>query len=136
VVVGAAGEAPHPVGVAGAAAQHDRGQVGVDARGEPVGRLHPVEEGQPAAVLEPEVQHDQGRLANLDRPQRLTGAGGARDPESVRRQVLGQEPMRRLVVLHHQNQALLVHTRKKDRGAEPRPGGGDLGECRSLHRDG
>jgi hypothetical protein len=41
-VVGAAGEAAHPIGLAGAAAQHDHGQVGIDPRRQPVRRAHAV----------------------------------------------------------------------------------------------
>jgi hypothetical protein len=57
VVVRSAGEAPHPVGVARPAAQHDHWYVGIDARREPVRGSDAVEQGEAAAVVEQEVEH-------------------------------------------------------------------------------
>jgi hypothetical protein len=59
VIVGPAGEAAHPVGVAGPSAEDDHRQVRVDARGEPVGGADAVEQGQAIPVLQGEIEHDQ-----------------------------------------------------------------------------
>ena len=107
MIVGPAGEAAHPVGVAGPSAQHDHGQLRIDARGESVGRAHPVEHLEAAPVLQPEVKHHERRLAHLDRPQALPHAAGADRREPVRGQVLQQEGARDLVVLDDQHTALL-----------------------------
>jgi hypothetical protein len=64
---GSAREAPYAVRVPGSPAQHDHREVGVDARREAVGVPNPVEQRQPAAVVEDEVEHHQRRLAHLDR---------------------------------------------------------------------
>jgi hypothetical protein len=121
VVVGSPVEAPHPVRVAGAAGEDDHGRVGVDPRREPIGCPHAAEERQAAAVVEREVEHHERGLAHLDRAQRLPGAAGPGDPEAVRGQVVEQERARGLVVLDHQDQGLLVHTRRKHCAGESRP---------------
>jgi hypothetical protein len=96
-------------------------RVGVDPRGQAVGRTHAVEHVEPAAAVEAKVEQDERRLAGLDGPQRLGRARRASHTEPVGRQVLGQERASRLVVLHHQDQALFVHTEEKDRRGESRP---------------
>ena len=88
MIVGAADEAAHPVGVAGAPAQNDHGQIGIDARGEPIGRAHSIQQHESVPVLEAEVQHDQRRLAHLDRPQALRHAAGANRRKTIRGQIL------------------------------------------------
>jgi hypothetical protein len=88
MIVGSAGEAPHPIGVARPAAQHDHRHVGVDARCEPVGRPHPIEKNEPAPVLEREIEHYEHRLAHLDGPQALRHAGRPTHPEAVRCEVV------------------------------------------------
>ena len=121
VVVGPAREAANPVGVAGAAAQHDHREVGVDRR---PGRRRRARgrAGEAAAVREAQVEHHQRRLAHLDGPQALPrpGAGHA---EAVGGEVVEQEGPRGLVVLDHQDQALLVLTlRRRPEKDETRPG--------------
>ena len=90
-----------------------------DAR--PSADPHPVEHVEAAAALQPQIEHNKRGLAHLDRPQRLACPARPGDPKTIRGQVVEQKRTGRLVVLHHQNQALLFHTRKKDREAESRP---------------
>jgi hypothetical protein len=51
MIIGSALEAAHAVGLAGAAGQHYHRQIGVDARGLPVGGSHAVEHVQAAGCL-------------------------------------------------------------------------------------
>ena len=80
-----------PVGLARTAGEHDDRQLGVEAGGQAVGAAQAIEQRQPAAVLEAEVEHHQRRLPNLDRPQSLPHAAGPGDPEAVSGQVVEQE---------------------------------------------
>jgi hypothetical protein len=101
--------------------ENNHRQVGIDPGRQPIGVPHPVEPVQPAAALEREVQHHQVRPPHLDPADPLPRARRSRHPKAVRGEVLDQEPARRLV-LHHENQPLLVHTRKKDSERGSRPG--------------
>ena len=105
VIVGPAGEAAHAIGVTAPAAQDDHRQVGVDTRREPVGGPDPVEQTEPVAVLEQEVEHYQRGLAHLDRPQALPRPARAGDPKAVGGQVVEQEGTRGVVVLDDEHQA-------------------------------
>jgi hypothetical protein len=109
MVVSPAGEAAHPVGLAGAAGEDDDRELGVDSRRQTVGRPDAVEQVEAAAVLEQEVEHDERGLAHLDRPQTLAHPARAGDAEAVGGEIVEQEGARRVVVLHHKDQALLVH---------------------------
>jgi hypothetical protein len=118
MIVSSAGEAADAIGVSRSSAQHDHRQVGIDPGREP------VEQRQAAAVVEDQVQHHERGLAHLDRPQALPRPARPGDGEAVRGQVVEQEGARQLIVLHDQDQALLVHTREKECGGESRPGVG------------
>ena len=109
MVVRAASKAPHPVGLSHAAAQDDHRKVRVDPGGQPVGVADAVEQLQPTAALEREVEHHEARLPHLDGPHPLPRTRRSRHAEPVRGEVLEQEGARRLVVLHNQDQPLLVH---------------------------
>jgi hypothetical protein len=80
-----------------------------------------VEHVEAAATREPQIEQNGRRLANLDRPQRLTGTGRAGHPDPVRRQILGQKAAGRLVVLNNQDQALLVYTARRTAGENLAP---------------
>jgi hypothetical protein len=111
VVVGAAREAPDRVGLGDPAGRQDHRQVRIDSRGETVGVAHAVDHLQAAAVLERKVEQDEARSSHLDRTNALPGARRASDSEAIGGEVLEQECPRRIVVLDHQDEALLVHAR-------------------------
>ena len=127
MVVRAALEAAHAIGLAGPPGQDDHREIGIDASGEPVGRAHAIEHVQAASALEAQVEQHQAGAAHLDRAQPLGGARRARHPEAVGGQIVGQKALRRLVVLDDQDQpvALLVHARVKDCEDESRPAGSE-----------
>jgi hypothetical protein len=94
VIVRSAGEAPHPVRLARSTGEDDHGKIRVETGRQAVRGAH-------------------SGLADLDRPQRLARHARSGHPKPLRGQVVEQERSGRLVVLHHQDQALLVHTRKR-----------------------
>ena len=59
--------------------------------------------------VEPQIEHNKRGLADLDRPQRLPRPGGTHHAEAVGSEVVEQKGTREVVVLHHQDQALLLH---------------------------
>jgi len=124
VVVRAAGEAAHAVGLAGTSGDDDDREGGVDARGEPVGAADPVEQGEAAAVLEHEVEDDEVRLSHLDGPQPLARGARSGYAKAVRREVLGQEGTGGVVVLDDEHGgAVGVHgpLRRRPENLTPRP---------------
>jgi hypothetical protein len=131
VIVGAAGEAADPVGISDPAGKRDHRQLRVDTRGEPVGGPHPIEKLEPAAVLEPQVEHYEARLTHLDGAHALLRAARAGDPEAVRRKVVEQERARGVVILNHQDQPLVIHTRRRAASEKLAPAA-----CRTRAREG
>ena len=111
VVVRPAGEAAHPVRVAGASGEHDHRQGGVEARGQPVGRPDAVEQRQSACALESQVEHHERRLAYLDRPQTLFHAARPGHTEAVGGEVVEQEASGQFIVLDHEKRAQFGHLR-------------------------
>ncbi|HEY6778369.1 MAG TPA: hypothetical protein VI122_17820, partial [Thermoleophilaceae bacterium] len=67
MIVSSAGEAADPVGLPGAAGEDDHRQVRVKARGQAVGGPHAIQQVEPAAPFEHEVEHHEARLTDLDR---------------------------------------------------------------------
>ena len=124
VVVAPAREAAHAVGLAAASAEHDHRQVRVEPRREAVGRAHTVEQLEPVAVAQHQVEQDEVGLAHLDRPQPLAHAARGRRPVAVGAQVVDQELGRGLVVLHHQHRS------------SPRPRPGKAGAAATSPPDG
>lgn len=113
MIVRPASETPHAIGLPRAAGEHDHGQVRVEAQRQAVGGPQAVEQFEAAASLEGEVEYDEAGLTHLDRAHALLRATRAGDPEAVRCEVVEQERARGVVILNYQDQALVVHTRKR-----------------------
>ena len=122
MIVSPAREAPHAVRLGHPAGEHDHREIRVDPRRQAVGCAQPVEQVESAAVLEGEIEHHEVRLTYLDRSQALPRTARPRDPKAVGRQIVEQELASGLVVLHNQDQALVIHIPRKDRERESRPG--------------
>ncbi len=90
MVVGPAREAADAVGFAAATADHDHRQVGVDLRGHLVGGADAVEQHEPAAVVEPQIEQHQRGVTNLDLAYPLGGAARHRDAVAIGDQVVGE----------------------------------------------
>ena len=71
---------------------------------------HAVQEIEPAAALERQIEQHQARPPHLDRAQALPRARRADGAKAVGDEVLDQERAGGLVVLHNQDQLLLVHS--------------------------
>jgi len=80
----------------------DHRNVGVDPRGHAVGGPDAVEQVQAVALLQPQVQQDERRMAHLDLAHALSRAGGAGHREAVGGQVLGEEVASGVVVFDDQ----------------------------------
>ncbi|NLT04703.1 MAG: hypothetical protein GXY03_00180 [Solirubrobacterales bacterium] len=102
MIVGAALEAADAVGLPRPTADDDHRQLRVDPRGRPVSGADPVQQPQPVAVGEHQVEQQQRRRTRLDLAQRLGAAVGVGDAEPVGEQVVDQELGGRLVVLDDQ----------------------------------
>ena len=122
MIIGAAVEAAHAVGLPGPAGEHHDGQLGIDARGQAVGGADAIEQLEPVGPAKGEIEQDQARLPHLDRPHALRRTGGPGDPEPIGHEVVGQEGRGGLVVLDHQDQLLLVHLLRSTERAELAPG--------------
>ncbi len=88
-VVGPAREPAHAVGVTRTPGDHDDRQLGVDPRPHAVGRAYAVEQLQPVALLEAEIEQHERRVADLDLADALRGPGGSGHRIPVGRQVVG-----------------------------------------------
>ena len=105
VIVGSAREAPHPVGLSCPSGQDDHRQIRIDPRREPIGGTHPVEQVEPAAGLEREVQQHQARPPYLDGAKPLPRTRRAGHTEAVSPEVPEEKYARGRVVLDDQDQA-------------------------------
>ena len=98
MIIGAAVEAAHAVGLPGPAGEHHDGQLGIDAVGQAVGGADAIEQLEPVGPAKREIEQDQPRLPHLDRPHALRRTGGPSYPEPVGREVVGKEGRGGLVV--------------------------------------
>ena len=91
MIVGSAREAPHPVGLPRPACQNYHRKVRIDSGREPARGTHAVEQVEPAAGLEREVQQHKAWSPHLDGAEPLPCARRAGHSEAIGPEVLEEK---------------------------------------------